>query len=143
MSKKGTKIVQKSQEMPVTIRTSLRALIYTLLIEKRGFFKVSFESFTEKWFGIRIIRKPPSDHVDLMQQECTRSWLFGLASLVPSLSMISGDLDSTFGIDKTKLEKQRRNQKREANRGDGGVQRTMGPILVCDRSKWKREKGDT
>lgn len=44
---KSTKIVQKSQEMPVLIGNSLRALIYTLLKEKRDFFKVHFESFTE------------------------------------------------------------------------------------------------
>lgn len=42
---KNTKIVQKSQETPVLIGNSLRALLYTLLKEKRDFFKVCSESF--------------------------------------------------------------------------------------------------
>lgn len=41
--KKSTKRVQKSREMPVTIRTSLRALIYTLLKRKEAFSKCALK----------------------------------------------------------------------------------------------------
>lgn len=110
---KSTKIVQKSQETPVLIGNSLRALLYTLLKEKRDFFKVCSESFhrvvvwnQNRWQEQSYLKcgGPANENPSgpFFSPARLREKLVS-SSLVSSLPLLSEDWSPAFGLYKTNL----------------------------------------